>query len=81
VPKDAPPQPNVRVANADFEPAQIQDLADQIPALLELKARSKIAMKFHVRLELGDGKAPPPDAVVRDVNAVLKDVAADFKLG
>ena len=56
----------------DFEPSQIQDLGDLIPALLEIKAKSKVAMKFHVRLELGDGKTKPSDAVVSEVNAVTQ---------
>ena len=33
--------PQVRVAAADFEPSQIQDLGDLIPALLEIKAKSQ----------------------------------------
>ncbi len=72
--------PNVRSAAADFEPSQVQDLGDLIPALLEVKAKAKVAMKFHVRLEVGDGKTPPPASVVSDINALLKDVDADFKL-
>ena len=35
------PPPTVRVAAADFEPSQIQDLGDLIPALLEIKAKSQ----------------------------------------
>ncbi len=57
----------MRVAAADFEPSQIQDLSDLIPALLDIKAKSKIAMKFRVRLELGDGKTKPSDDVVGEV--------------
>ena len=68
------PPPTMRVAEADFEPSQIQDLGDLIPALLEIKAKCKVAMKFHVRLELGDGKTKPSDAVVSEVNAAIKDL-------
>ena len=76
----AQPQPKVRVAAADFEPSQIQDLGDLIPALLEIKAKGKVAMKFHVRLELGDGKTKPSDAVVAEVNAALKDLDDGFRI-
>ena len=72
--------PQVRVAAADFEPSQIQDLGDLIPALLEIKAKSKVAMKFHVRLELGDGKTKPSDQVVAEINSALKDLHQDFRV-
>ena len=68
------------MAAADFEPSQIQDLGDLIPALLEMKAKSKVAMKFHVRLELGDGKTKPSDAVVKEVNNVLKVLDGGFRI-
>ena len=70
----------MRVAAADFEPSQIQDLGDLIPALLEIKAKSKVAMKFHVRFELGDGKTKPSDEVVSEVNSALKDLDDDFRV-
>jgi hypothetical protein len=73
-------QPQVRMAAGDFEPSQIQDLGDLIPALLDIKAKSKVAMKFHVRLELGDGKTKPSDAVVQEVNGVLKDLDDRFRI-
>jgi hypothetical protein len=66
--------PQVGVAEGDFEPSQIQDLGDLIPALLDIKAKSKVAMKFHVRLELGNGKEMPNVDIVKQVNAVLTDV-------
>jgi hypothetical protein len=73
-------QTQVRIAEAEFEPAQIQDLGDLIPALLEVKARAKVAIKFRVRLQVGDGKAPPPNSVIKDLNAILKDMGEDFRL-
>ena len=79
-PPPPPPPSGVRVAEADFEPSQIQDLGDLIPALLDIKAKSKVAMNFHVRLELGDGKTKPGDAVVGEVNAVLKDLNDGFRV-
>jgi len=74
------PLPTTRVAEADFEPSQIQDLGDLIPALLEVKAKCKVAMKFRVRLELGDGKVKPSDQVVGEVNSALKDLDEGFRV-
>ncbi len=68
----------VRTAAADFEPSQIQDLSDLIPALLEIKAKAKIGMKFHVRLEIGDGSTPPGEDVVNDINTLLKELGDEF---
>ncbi len=72
--------PNIRLAVADFEPSQIQDLGDLIPALLEIKAKAKISMKFYVRLEVGDGTSRPLDDVVNDINSLLKDLGEDFRV-
>jgi len=72
--------PNVRVAAADFEPSQMQDLGDLIPALLEIKAKAKLGMKFHVRLEIGDGTTQPPDDVISDINGLLKDLGDIFRV-
>jgi hypothetical protein len=74
------PPPTIRVAEADFEPSQIQDLGDLIPALLDVKAKAKVAMKFRVRLELGDGKTKPSDEVVGEVNSVLDDMDDGFRV-
>ena len=74
------PPPTIRVAEAEFEPSQIQDLGDVIPALLDLKAKCKVAMKFHVRLELGDGKTKPSDEVVSQVNTALEDLDEGFRV-
>jgi len=75
-----PTPPNIRSAAADFEPSQMQDLGDLIPVLLEVKAKANVAMKFHVRLELGDGKTKPSDSVVNEVNALLKDMNGGFRV-
>jgi hypothetical protein len=63
-----------------LEPSQIQDLGDLIPALLEVKAKANVAMKFHVRLEVGDGKTKPSDSAVNEVNALLKDMDDGFRV-
>ena len=75
------PKPGVRLAAGDFEPSQIQDLGDLIPALLNIKARAKVGMKFHVRLEIGDGSTPPSDELVNEINGLLKDLGGEFRIG
>jgi hypothetical protein len=79
-PTEPVPSSQVRVASADFEPSQLQDLGEVMPALLEVKAKAKLPMKFHVRLELGDGKAVPSDTAVEKVNAVLRTVDERFQV-
>ena len=71
---------NVRVAAAEFGPSQMQDLGDLIPALLAVKARAKVGIKFHVRLELGDGTTPPNDGAVNEINSLLKALGDDFRV-
>jgi hypothetical protein len=35
-------------------------------------------MKFHVRLEIGDGSTPPGEDVVNDINTLLKELGDEF---
>jgi hypothetical protein len=75
-----PPPPNVRVAEADFEPSQLQDLGDAVPRLLDIKARTNVALRFHVRLEIGDGATAPDAKVVEEVNRALEGLGDAFKV-
>ncbi|QOJ18491.1 MAG: ATP-binding protein [Phycisphaeraceae bacterium] len=75
-----PPPPNVCVAEADFEPSQIQDLGDAVPRLLDIKARTNVSLRFHVRLEIGDGVTAPDPKVVEDVNRALEGLGGSFKV-
>ena len=71
-------QMHICAAAADFEPSQIQDLGDIIPKLLEIKAKSKVAMKFHVRLDVGDGTTRPGEDIIGDINHLFEDLGNDF---
>ena len=71
----------IKTAAKDFEPAQIQDLADLIPKLLSVSAKANVPLRFHVRLEVGDAKTKPTDAAVKDVNTVLKELGDGFEVG
>lgn len=84
-PQDAPPPsppPSSGVmlcAEADLEPSQIQDLGDIVPKLLKIK-KTGLPMRFRLRIEIGDGKTAPPENVVKEVNALLRDVKEDMLL-
>jgi hypothetical protein len=70
----------VRTAAAHFEPSQIQDLGDLIPALLEIKLEAKTSMRFHVRLEVGGGLTPLGEDVVNEINRLLAELGDQFRL-
>lgn len=72
--------PNLRAAEAEFEPAQLQDLGDAVPRLLDIKARSNVPIRFHVRLELGDGVTPPDANVVAEINEALEGLGESFRV-
>ena len=72
-------KPNVRVAEAQLEPVEIQDLADAVPALWEVKAKSNVPITVRVRIEVGDGKEVPPQEVLNEVNALLADLKEGFQ--
>lgn len=69
-----------RVAAAELEPSEIQDLGDIVPQLLEIKAKANVPIKFRVQIELGDGKEVPPDDVVMQVNKLLGELKDAFSL-
>jgi hypothetical protein len=74
------PPPKLLVASAYLDPAQIQDLGDRMDELLKIKAKSKVPIQFHVRVELGDGQAVPPSTVAAEVTQVLADINEQLKL-
>jgi uncharacterized protein DUF499 len=72
--------PTCLVAHAELEPSEIQDLAEIIPNLLELKAKFNIPLKFQVQIELGDGKERPSDEVAKEINKLLTELKDGFEL-
>jgi hypothetical protein len=70
----------VLVASADLEPAQVQDLGDIMPKLLEIKAKTNTPIRFQVRIEMGDGKTLPPAAATNEANALLAAIKEGMKL-
>ena len=74
------PKANVLVAVAEFEPSEMQDLGDAIPKLLELKAKANLALRFQVRIELGDGTELPTPEVSAEVNRLLSEVKKGYEV-
>ncbi len=69
-----------RVAQAELEPSEIQDLADAIPQLLEIKNKANLPLAFNVRIEFGDGEKTPDSDSVAAINKLLESIQEDFKL-
>jgi hypothetical protein len=72
--------PKLLVASAYLQPAQIQDLGDRMDELLKIKAKSKVPIQFHLRVELGDGQTVPPTGVATEVTQVLADISDQLQL-
>jgi hypothetical protein len=80
VPKFAPeqkklPLADLKVAEADLRPSEIQDLADFVPDIVKLAVGHEL--KFHLRIEL-TGK--PPEDAVKKLNGLLEEVSKNLKL-
>ncbi|MFW5652804.1 MAG: DUF499 domain-containing protein [Planctomycetota bacterium] len=74
------PKAGQLVAQADFDPSELQDLGDAVPTLLELKARYDLPLAFHIRLTVGDGEGQPSPEAVQVLNEALADVKHDFRI-
>ena len=73
-----PPRPRgLLVAGGTLPADGIQDLADQVPALL--RAAVGHGLEFDVHVRFGGETPPEPDAVDR-INALLAEVSEDWKL-
>jgi hypothetical protein len=68
------------VARAALAPSEIQDLADAMPRLLEIKAKTSAPITFHLQVELGDGQELPSQELVAEVNAILNVIKVGFQL-
>lgn len=67
-------------ASAYVELSRIQDLADAVPRLLAIKAKSKVPIQLHIQIDVGDGKTVPPKSVAAEVTEVLSDVSGELQL-
>jgi hypothetical protein len=74
------PSPNKRVGKAYLEPSEVQDLADLIPQLLELKNKYDTPIQFSIRIECGDGTNLPKTALVDEINKILVQIKEGLKI-
>ena len=51
-----------------------------MPKLLDIKAKANIPLRFHLRLELGDGKTKPTEEISKAVNSLLNNVKEGFEV-
>jgi len=65
-------------ATAALSPSEVQDLGDIVPELLKIKAKLNTPIRFHVRIEMGNGKALPPQEAANELNEILKKVRRNF---
>ncbi|HAM45123.1 MAG TPA: hypothetical protein DCM67_08920 [Propionibacteriaceae bacterium] len=73
-------RPKVRIAEADLEVAEFQDLSDALPQLLEIKARTHVPIGLRVEVSVGNGKEAPGPDVVRAVDELLGKIKDGFRL-
>ena len=66
------------VASAEFQPSEIQDLAEAVPQLLAFKAKANLPLRFHVRIEVGDGTQKPSAEVASELNQLLDGLKGGF---
>ena len=77
--EDFKPKPKgALVAEATLLEHDVQELNEQIPALS--RAAVGHGLKFHVRVEFGEGETRPDPETVKQVNALLAAVSEDLKL-
>lgn len=65
------------IAEANLEAGGVQDLAEQIPQLVQTAIGHNL--QFHLRVEFGGEEAPPPETV-STMNELLAEVSEDLKL-
>lgn len=70
----------LRIAETELAASQIQEFGDVVPALVKIKAKANIPIRFHLRIEVGDGTTSPPAELIKEVNRLLKEVNEGLQL-
>lgn len=71
---------NVKRAESELEPSEVQDLGDVIPELLVIKSKSGCPITFKVRIEAGDADVAPDESTVDEINQILENIKQGFIL-
>jgi hypothetical protein len=73
-------QPQVLTAAGDLASDEVQELGDVMHKLLAVSTKQNVPLRFHVRIEMGDGKNRPSEEAAKQVNALLKNVKDGLEL-
>lgn len=74
-----PPQALFKIAEAELQIHELQDLAEVAPELLNLAA-SQTPLRFFVQIRLGDGQTAPLPELVEKIDTVLAQVREDWRM-
>jgi len=70
----------ILAGTTDFEPADLQNLAEIAPELLSIKAKTGVPIRLKLHVEAGDGKDRPTRIVTDLLNETLTKFKKDLKL-
>jgi hypothetical protein len=73
------PSPGILTAEADLRPNETQNLADHIGEFTRLATTAGVDLRFHLRVDLGDGREIPADTLAK-VSKLLESVKSDLTL-
>ncbi|MFP4409726.1 MAG: hypothetical protein ACLFPW_14485 [Spirochaetaceae bacterium] len=62
------------VAEAELSSNEIQDLADEIPKILNIVNRRNVPIAFAIRIQVGDEEIKPDNETVSELNSLLEDI-------
>lgn len=68
------------VTQAELEPSEVQDLADLIPQLLEIKNKANAPLVFRVQIEFGDGVQKPDAQHTAAMNELLEGLKPGLRI-
>jgi hypothetical protein len=67
-------------AEAELTPFKIQDLADAVPRLLDIRNETGCPIVFRVRIEVGDAANRPDESTIEKINKILDDLKSGFQI-
>jgi hypothetical protein len=77
-PPTPPPGSGILVGEAELTAPQIQDLAEEIGAII--RAAAGFNLRFRLRLELDDARNRPAENILTEINRHLAKIAPNLKL-
>ena len=75
-----PRKTTFKIAEAELQTHEIQDLAEAASELLSLSAVGQTPLRFFIQIRLGDGHTNPQDEQIEKINAVLEKVKKGWTL-